>query len=200
MEEKTSKQIALLLLGVFIGYSLYQMSSSIIEFSEKSLEPMVYKKHYRFTDEESKKFISDEIQVHFMIIKGRELWPYAGSAPKTSAYFNISIVNLKNEIRWINLPDNYFDVLIYNGTELMYSIRSIFIDVNESEKVFLAPEGRHTIFFHWGGDIYVNGMLAKLPIGNYSIVAKFLYNDNEYIIDGNSVEVYMNLEPPSETI
>ena len=199
MNERTRKQVTFLLLGLLLGYSFYQITKTLVEYTEQS-EQASHKKYYRYSDDTIIESIPDEIEVQFNIIKGSVLWHYAGGTPKLSAYFNISIVNKRNEIRWINLPDNYYDVQIFNDTELIYSIRSIYTEVNESEKIFLAPKGVNTIFFHWGGEIYVNDKLGTLPVGNYFIVAKFRYNGSEYSLDGNTVEVYRKLEPAGEVV
>ena len=71
MNERTRKQVALLLLGIFLGYSFFQFNKTIVESSElRRPDPWVYKKYYRFSDVTIIKSIPDEIDVQFNIIEG----------------------------------------------------------------------------------------------------------------------------------
>jgi len=197
MNERTRKQVALLLLGIFLGYSFFQFNKTIVEYSEQSIEKPIKVQQYGFSKGTIKTLL-DDLELHFSIVPRTE-YDYWGRG--RGAFFNISLVNPTNEIIWIKLQENYYYVGLYRNDTVICKLTGELDNFVEPEYAFLAPNGgRHTVYFFWGG-VYSNEFGRHyVPDGVYNVRCVFWLNEEKIVIEGHTMNSYTKMVNPSRTI
>jgi hypothetical protein len=184
--------VILLIISLLSGYTLF----SITTYPDtQARSGYVNRKIYKYSPEKIVHPVN-EYEIHFQAITAMDKW-HMHIPNYIATWFNISIVNTMDQPRWVTFPDDYFDVYIYQGNELVVKTRSLSQGIIMSEVRFLAPSGRITLFFPWVGGFIIDGSLVSLPVGEYSVSAVIRFDGEEYFVDGFALDVFTRRESSS---
>jgi len=124
----------------------------------------------------------DNFTVSFRVVN---YWKVAGfipfSGPTALPYLvNFSIINHVDSVQWVDSVSDYYQVYVFNETDVVGRT----IIVNDSSVgamgVFLAPLGRHEVSSLWYGKVGGN----RLPDGVYEFKVLSVIEGEEIVLDG----------------
>ena len=97
--------------------------------------------------------------------------------------FNVTVWNLRDEIRWIDLETEYLGVFIYNRSGRIHSVREGLGSIYANDTVFLAPKGYHRFLFTWNGRFEKGSKSIRLDPGDYVAVCVVVIHEERFTLE-----------------
>lgn len=148
-----------------------------------------YRKNYVYSTETIKQTVNDDLEIQLNIMRV-DMGDFIAGDMSLSwwSYYNFTIVNKSTNLLHVYLNDDYYDVNIVQGGQLLYNIRQGFSAQNESQIVTLPSEGYHSNPKWIGAKEYIT-FTGNLPYGSYEILGVFRFNSTEYHLEGLTLDI-----------
>ena len=150
--------------------------------NQDSTSYMLVDKQYFSEINETRIVEYDNFTVSFKVVN---YWKVAGfipfSGPTALPYLvNFSIINHVDSVQWVDSAPEYYQVYVFNETDVVG--RTILVNDSSVEVmgVFLAPLGRHEVSSLWYGKVGGN----RLPDGVYEFKVFSVIEGEEIVLDG----------------